>query len=72
MYIVEIHIIVALQHPWFYHTKFDPISPNSVEHKGSFRACDDICEGSKLTEKNNYYSRNLHMRSNTMTKSPQI
>ncbi|CAD8082282.1 unnamed protein product [Paramecium primaurelia] len=63
---------LALQHPWLYHNQIDPISPNSTEilNKSNYRASDDICDISYGGEKNTYYSRNLHMRSNTMTKSP--
>ncbi|CAK60938.1 unnamed protein product (macronuclear) [Paramecium tetraurelia] len=63
---------LALQHPWLYHSEIDPISPNSTElvNKVPYRASDDICDISQSGDKNTYYSRNLHMRSNTMTKSP--
>ncbi|CAD8112692.1 unnamed protein product [Paramecium sonneborni] len=65
---------LALQHPWLYHYQIDPISPNSTEliNKVNYKTSDDISDISQGADKNNYYSRNLHMRSNTMTKSPII
>ncbi|CAD8113440.1 unnamed protein product [Paramecium sonneborni] len=62
---------LALQHPWLYHQQIDPFSFKSNQnHQTNFRTSDDIKDFNQNETKNSYYCRNLHMRSNTLTKSP--
>ncbi|CAK58018.1 unnamed protein product (macronuclear) [Paramecium tetraurelia] len=64
---------LALQHPWLYCQVSDRLSLESSQHpKSSYRTNDDIKDFNQFEKKNSYYSRNLHMRSNTMSKSPIV